>query len=61
MKQQLLYTVVDMMQLLQVSKTTIHNHISAGTLPSVKIGRRRYFPVKEIDKLFAAKNIKWNQ
>lgn len=52
MNQNMYLTVDEMSELLHMSPGTARNRLSRGEPmpPSIKIGRRRLFPVSELDK-----------
>lgn len=52
MNQNMYLTVDEMSELLHMSPGTARNRLSRGEPmpPSIKIGRRRLFPVNELDK-----------
>jgi excisionase family DNA binding protein len=45
------YTVRDAQTILRVSKPTVHRLIAAGTLASVKLGRKRLLVKESVDTL----------
>ncbi|MGX3067121.1 helix-turn-helix domain-containing protein [Ursidibacter arcticus] len=44
------YTISDLMQLLKVSRTTIDNHVKAGKLKKLKMGKKTLFRASEINR-----------
>ena len=44
-----LMTVADVVKYTQLSESTIRNHVTAGTIPVARIGRRLRFRRAEID------------
>lgn len=52
MKRTVYLTIEEMAKLLHISPGTARNRLSRGEPmpPSIKIGRRRLFPVNELDK-----------
>lgn len=44
------YTISDLMHLLKVSRTTIDNHVKAGRLNKLKMGRKTLFSASEVNR-----------
>lgn len=46
--EKVLWTQLEVIKNLNLGKTTIQNMTASGELPSIKIGRRRLYPVAQI-------------
>jgi predicted DNA-binding transcriptional regulator AlpA len=55
------YSVAEISRKLLISKGTAYNRLSAGLAmpPTIKVGRKRLFPVKEFEK-WMAERIEYN-
>jgi len=53
-----LLTVPQVLDLLHISRATLHRHLKAGMLPHVKLGRRVLFRKADVEKFIASKIVK---
>ena len=49
----LVYSPLDVMKLLGLSRSAVYDHIADGTIPSVRIGGRLLVPRKSLERLLA--------
>jgi excisionase family DNA binding protein len=53
-----LLTVPQVLDLLHISRATLHRHLKAGMLPHVKLGRRVLFRKADVENFIASKIVK---
>lgn len=55
------YTISEVCEKLRISKATFHNHVNAGLIKTVKIGRRTLIESKAFDDVMASRNGNCNE
>lgn len=53
MAQTELLTIQETMEMLRLSRRTLHRHTKSGVIPSVRIGGRRFYRTSDVELLLA--------